>query len=49
MIALSCVDENCLIEDFGADGIAVGASKNTRIYNNILRHGGRIIHHEKVH
>lgn len=44
----NCVIEGCLVEDFGADGIAVGASSNTRIYNNILRHGGRVIHHENA-
>lgn len=37
-----------MIEDFGVDGIAIGDSSNTRIYNNINRHGGRLIRHENA-
>jgi parallel beta-helix repeat protein len=44
----NCVVSGCLIEDFGADGIAFGACSGSRIYNNILRHGGRVIHHENA-
>ena len=44
----NCVVKGCLIEDFGADGIAFGACSGSLIYNNILRHGGRVIHHENA-
>lgn len=37
-----------MIEDFGVDGIAIGDSSKARIYNNITRHGGRLIHHENA-
>lgn len=40
------VVEQCLIEDFGFDGIAFGNSQRTKITNNIIRHGGAIVHHE---
>lgn len=42
----NCVIKQCLVEDFGGDGIVFGNSQGTLIENNIVRHGGRFIHHE---
>lgn len=42
----NCVVKQCLVEDFGGDGIVFGACEGSLIENNIVRHGGRFIHHE---
>ena len=42
----NCVIKQCLVEDFGGDGIVFGNSQGTLIENNIVRHGGRFIHDE---
>ena len=44
----NCLVSGCLIEDFGAVGIAFGNNQNSKIYNNILRHGGRFLHYENA-
>ena len=44
----NCIIQQCLIEDFGGDGISYGSSGGSVVENNIIRHGGRFVHHENA-